>query len=121
MSYKAPIEIIYPSYDKMKVDFENNVCRMVQSYGINVDKDELLKALRYDREQYNIGYTEGYNAAAVRAIKEFVERFTEDLCNIPRVDLGGHVYYLVGKDALYNLVKEMVGVTIDSNSCNIVD
>ena len=32
--------------------------RAVQSYGINVDKDELIRALQYDREQYYKGYAD---------------------------------------------------------------
>ena len=55
--YQSPIEIIY---DKLTADFniqlENNVMTAVQRYGINVDRDELIKALNYDRRQYEAGY-----------------------------------------------------------------
>ena len=55
--YQSPIEIIY---DKLIADFntqlENNVITAVQNYGINVDRDELIKALNYDRGQYEAGY-----------------------------------------------------------------
>lgn len=55
--YQSPIEIIY---DKLTADFniqlENNVMTAVQNYGINVDRDELIKALNYDRRQYEAGY-----------------------------------------------------------------
>ena len=55
--YQSPIEIIY---DKLTADFntqlENNILTAVQNYGINVDRDELIKALNYDRRQYEAGY-----------------------------------------------------------------
>ena len=55
--YQSPIEIIY---DKLTADFniqlEKNVMSAVQRYSINVDRDELIKALNYDRRQYEAGY-----------------------------------------------------------------
>ena len=33
--------------------------KVVLSYGIEVDKDELIKTLAYDREQYEKGYADG--------------------------------------------------------------
>jgi hypothetical protein len=42
---------------------ENDVCTAVQNVGIYVDKDELIKALQYDREQYDRGYKQGYEDA----------------------------------------------------------
>ena len=56
MSYKSPIEI---TYGDLKTRIEDNAYSVVQSYGINVDKAELLKALEYDREQYRQGYADG--------------------------------------------------------------
>lgn len=55
MSYKSPIEIIS---GKMKNQLENDVYSVVQSYGIKVDKDALVKALEYDRNQYQQGYAD---------------------------------------------------------------
>lgn len=55
--YQSPIEVIY---DKLTADFniqlENNVMTAVQNYGINVNRDELIKALDYDRKQYEAGF-----------------------------------------------------------------
>lgn len=31
--------------------------------GMDIDKEELIKALNYDRDQYNEGYRDGYQAA----------------------------------------------------------
>lgn len=54
--YKPPIEIFT---DELKFYYDNNIVEAVQRYDINVDKDELLKALRYDRDQYEKGYADG--------------------------------------------------------------
>ena len=51
--YKSPIEI---AFDKVSYEVENNIYNAVQKYNINVDKKELEKALRYDRQQYEAGY-----------------------------------------------------------------
>lgn len=41
---------------------------------IDIDKDELLKALQYDRDQYNKGYSDGktvgYNLGYQQALQE---------------------------------------------------
>lgn len=50
--YKSPIEAIYSDLEHT---YEDGVFKVVQSVEINVDKDELIKALRYDREQYDKG------------------------------------------------------------------
>ena len=54
--YQSPIEIITR---QMRTQFEDNVFKAIQDYGIAVDKDELIKALQYDREQYEKGYRDG--------------------------------------------------------------
>ena len=55
MSYQSPINIIM---GQMNTSYENGVFKAVQNVGINVDKDELLKALQYDRRQYQKGYSD---------------------------------------------------------------
>ena len=54
--YQSPIEIITK---QMQAKFEDDVFKAVQQYGINIDKDELIKALKYDRDQYEKGYRDG--------------------------------------------------------------
>lgn len=55
MNYQSPIDI---AMGQMNTVFENEVFKAVRNVGINVDKDELLKALRYDRCQYEKGYND---------------------------------------------------------------
>ena len=55
MSYQSPIEVII---GQMNISYENEICKAVQHVGVNVDKNELLKALQYDRGQYQKGYAD---------------------------------------------------------------
>ena len=64
--YKSPINIEMMTsrlIETAKKDTEENIYSAVMSYGVDVDKDELLRALRYDREQYEKGYADGKAAA----------------------------------------------------------
>lgn len=49
MSYQSPIEQIVSD---IQTSLENEVYKAVQRVGICVDRDELIKALKYDRDQY---------------------------------------------------------------------
>ena len=53
MSYESPIEI---NYGEMQTAYENGILKVVWKYDIHCDKEELLKALAYDRDQYRKGY-----------------------------------------------------------------
>jgi len=55
MSYQSPIEIFQT---QMQSQIVGEIYKAVMKVGVNVDKDELLKALQYDRDQYQKGYTD---------------------------------------------------------------
>lgn len=57
--YKSPIEIIQ---GQLRLDQENNILRAVQAQDISVDKGELLRALQYDRGQYEKGYQDAWDS-----------------------------------------------------------
>ena len=54
--YESPIKIIT---GQIKTNYEDGIFRAVQNVGINVDREELLKALEYDRGQFEEGFEEG--------------------------------------------------------------
>lgn len=62
--YKSPIEIVFPEYGNLfkevqrKNEEEIMTCIQVET-GIKIDKEELIRALRYDRDQYAKGYADG--------------------------------------------------------------
>lgn len=59
--YKSPIEVIYDKavHKILKDAEERMMCAVQQAVGYKVDKDELIKALRYDRSQYEQGIRDG--------------------------------------------------------------
>lgn len=67
--YKSPIEIIY---GQLQRQFDDDILRAVQEYGIKVEKEELIKALSYERNQYDNGYKDGYCAGRKEAMETIV-------------------------------------------------
>ena len=66
--YKSPIEIIT---GQIKTNYDNAIYSAVQNVGINIDREELLKALEYDRGQYEDGFREG-EKHTMRQIKDLL-------------------------------------------------
>lgn len=64
--YESPIEMtISEIITDFKQNQEKQICEAIQRMNINVSKEELIKALNYDRQQYEKGYND--------AIEEFAE------------------------------------------------
>lgn len=89
MAYESPIEIIQREATDW---FETNVIKACVSVGINVNRDRLIRALQFDRNQYNAGYADGYNASRWIPVSE---RPPEDLeeVNITFTNLEPESYY----------------------------
>ena len=64
--YESPIKIIT---GKMQTQFDDEIFRAVQNVVINVDREELLKALEYDRGQYDKGWEEGFHDGFVHGLE----------------------------------------------------
>ena len=60
MAYNSPIELLL---SEMHTKVEEEILNAVQKVGVIVDKDELMKALAYDRKQYEEGLRDGYYQA----------------------------------------------------------
>jgi hypothetical protein len=62
--YESAIEKVVGEIQSqiIKQDDENIMYAVKQAAGYSVDKNELIKALKYDREQYEKGYRDGLNA-----------------------------------------------------------
>ena len=54
--YESMIKAIQ---QQARVHMEDEVMSAVQRVGISVDKEELIRALKYDRGQYEKGYADG--------------------------------------------------------------
>lgn len=95
MMYKSPIEIIYSS---IEAQMENEIYKEVLKYGINVDKDELIKALKYDRNQYQKGYQDCMDEK-VKFLEKALDIAIKDLC-----------FSATGADACNSLEVLYVGI-----------
>ena len=77
--YKSPIEIMQ---EHMRFQMDDDIYKAVLNYGINVDKEELLRALKYDRLQYDNGYRDGIRDANAELVRcrdcVFRQRETSD-------------------------------------------
>lgn len=57
MNYEAPIKLFFDNYAKTLVEKEEEeINKAVLNVGVDVDKEELIKALNYDRGQYRKGF-----------------------------------------------------------------
>ena len=90
--YESPIEIFMDEIQSQIVkDQENGIYKAITNYGISVDKDELVKALQYDRNQYYRGYKDGARELADQ-LKRALSVFDIELHIIDTIlkDMGVH-------------------------------
>lgn len=79
--YKSPITIIQEEiFSSMRMKLEDDILKAVLKYEIIVDKDELTKALKYDRDQYDKGYSYGYS----QGVKEICEALKDKLSQMEK-------------------------------------
>jgi tetrahydromethanopterin S-methyltransferase subunit A len=89
--YEGPINMIC---GELQMHLEGETLKAVQNFGVDVNKEELIKALQYDREQYRKGYKDGYADAideCIRIIEETVWKDTDMLVESIRELKGGAV------------------------------
>ena len=68
--YESPIKIIESTIDSIYKDIVKKkddaiFAEIKSSFGVDLDKEELLRALQYDRDQYNKGYADGKRDSVV--------------------------------------------------------
>ena len=79
-NWESPITKIYGDIHNeiIRQDEENCMYAIEQVIGYKVDKEELIKALQYDREQYDKGYRDGVKEKFIDELekvkKEIIER-----------------------------------------------
>lgn len=95
--YKSPIELIM---SKTKTSLEDMIYAHIQEIGIIADKDELIKALQYDRNQYEKGWEDGCN----EKLREFAEEIKLAFYN--EFD---EIIPSIMSDKIDEILKRMVG------------
>lgn len=92
MDYESPVQIYL---SQMQGQLEEGIYNTVRSYGIDVDKDELIKALINDRQQYVKGFRDGVKkfAEMLKSIEglEENELFHNVIDNIIEELEGGYI------------------------------
>ena len=78
--YKSPIRVLVdePTFDYTK-DIDITILKAVQSVKVDVNPEELIKALQYDRDQYNRGYHDGACGEYNRGYQESMNDLTDKL------------------------------------------
>lgn len=93
--YKSPIEVVVSQFQEMIIQQQDEqTLQAIQKVGIKVDKDELVKALSYDRKQYEKGYVDG--------VMEFAEGLISQAKSFDNIQL-------VFVKQIIDLAKEMAG------------
>ena len=76
--YESPIEIMYGAYQsELNSSVNRLLYKAIQDVGIKVDKAELIRALIYDRQQYEKGFKEGVQAALEKVAAAAVAKDAE--------------------------------------------
>ena len=71
--YESPITQIVT---EIQTTYENECLKVVKSYGFDVNKEEITKALMYDRNQYEKGYKQ-----AIEYVKNLITERLQKNCN----------------------------------------
>lgn len=72
--HESTIELMYGA---IRSEIEGSVYKAVQDVGIKVNKEELLRALMYDRQQYEKGFKDGMQAALEKIASALTRRDPE--------------------------------------------
>lgn len=106
--YESPIKVIHDSMARqIQYDYENNILKAVASYNIDVNKEELIKALKYERDQYNKGYEDAKKDFAEK-IDRIVERLEEVSYDSMHLDMSRpmtETWQIVDLDEAIEIVK----------------
>jgi flagellar biosynthesis/type III secretory pathway protein FliH len=76
--WESPVnifEIHEPIIEEINKQTEETIFKAIHRVGVDVNKEELIKAMQYDRNQYQKGYKDGY----AKAIDEFAEKLNTDV------------------------------------------
>lgn len=71
--------------------------KAIRKVGVNVDKGELIKALQYDRNQYEKGYEDGKN--------EVLDKIRAEIADLDDANYDYEGYYKAVTDALQIIDK----------------
>lgn len=69
--YESPVHLILQDVEsQIDQEIERTIINVVRKFDVSVDEGEIIKALRYDRDQYAKGYKDGINDTLDKLRKE---------------------------------------------------
>jgi len=72
--YKSPITLTDRLVSEITKKQDDQITAAVRhEININIDKEELIKVLKYDRDQYDQGYKDGYQEGYKSARDKFLD------------------------------------------------
>lgn len=73
--YESPIHLFQ---QQLHAKIEGEILTAVNNIHVEVDKDELIRALQYDRDQYDKGYADGRSDAVAHGMwRKYQDYFTK--------------------------------------------
>lgn len=70
--YQSPITLIFQTMEaeaaKRAKKLDEDIYEAILHYGVVVDKEELIRALAYDRDQYALGFANGFDKGKESAV-----------------------------------------------------
>lgn len=99
--WQSPVnffEIHEPIVEEINKQTEETVFKAIHRVGVDVNKEELIKALQYDRNQYEKGYKDGYN----KAIEEFKRKLLS-------CEVKDEIRMMIPYEYIYKVAEELKG------------
>ena len=103
MTYQPPVEIIHQG---VETKLEGDIYEAIINYGISVDKDELVKALKYDRNQYEKGFIDGCNHDTDTITREVAREIFEEIERLCDARLYWNNCAIIQRDDIAELKKK---------------
>lgn len=90
--YQSPIEVICSQVRTQIVEEEERqILKAVHEVGVDVDREELIKALKYDRHQYKKGFEDGKKSVWVDVNERLPEKNGSYLVMISEFGISYHL------------------------------
>lgn len=101
--YESPLNLIYQDIERQIVQKqEQTILNAISKCDVVVDKEELIKAINYDRNQYSKGYKDG--------VSDVLDKLKEDIKNIR----DNPLYNMVSRDTILEIVLEKIDMLAES-------
>ena len=84
--YTSPIEAVS---NNMRIEYEDSIMKAIQDACVEVNKQELIRALQYDRDQYEKGFADSLRWISLK--DKHPKRFENVLCFFPEKDYGSKI------------------------------